>query len=221
MAGKQARRPSRSLPPPAPDGPGPALESRMGRASSLMAGEHEGREAWDMAFAQDVTTSSHFPARSSPTGLQSFVASKSKTGLWLGLSGGAVATPRRPPHQLGSCLLTTLLAESPSQEERAGHAAAATLPLTSLYSNYLFSCLAPTGWGGGGWCLIPLCNQPQPTPGTSQAPNNHFGNESNPLILLMKKLNATREKPEELAASPQLKPPLPIPRVQNSTLKTT
>jgi hypothetical protein len=53
----------------------------------------------------------------------------------------------------------------------------ATLALTSPPSNYLFTWLTPQQ---REWCLVQLCNQAQPAPGTSQAPNNRFGKESSP-----------------------------------------
>lgn len=86
-------------------------------------------------------------------------------------------------------------------------AVAAALALTSPHRNYLFRGLMPQ-WRE--WCLIRLCNQPRPTPSTSQTPNNRFGNGSNSLILLMRRLYAEpqRESADQQAAH-NYNPPLP------------
>lgn len=86
---------------------------------------------------------------------------------------------------------------------------AAALALTSPHRNYLFRGLMPQ-WRE--WCLIRLCNQPRPTPSTSQTPNNRFGNGSNSLILLMRRLYAEPQRGVcRPAGSPQLQPPTSFP----------
>lgn len=105
-----------SYPHPTPDGCGPALERHMGL--SLVGGECEGREAWEIALLQDVTTSSHFPIpkyESLPAAIRGSLASGSKNKSPLGPSWGL-----SPPHGASAPSTTwapastpALLAESP------------------------------------------------------------------------------------------------------------
>lgn len=117
---RQGRPPRVPTPQPAPDGLGPAPESHMGL--SLVGGECEGREAWEIALLQDVTTSSHSPVpkHESPprSSARKFGFQKLESPVRAFL--GVAATPWSLPHHLGSS--PALLAEPPPPG-RAGEAA--------------------------------------------------------------------------------------------------
>lgn len=83
----------------------------------------------------------------------------------------------------GSSSLTRLPFSSKNKPLSPGCSSWDTRPLalTSLHRN---------DFRWREWCLTRLCDQPRPSPSTSQAPNNRFGNESNALVLLMKKVDA-------------------------------
>lgn len=130
--------------------------------------------------------------------------------LWLLASAFNNSPPTLPvrPHSsnslpTGTPSLTRL--HFPRKSEAS--VTAATLALTSPHRNYLFRGPMPQ-WRE--WCLIQPCNQPRPTPSTSQTPNNRFGNGSNSLILLVRRLyDEPQREPADQQATHNYNPPLP------------
>lgn len=187
----------RSPTPTQADGRGPALERAIwGHRSHSQ--ECESREASEITLLQNVTTSPRSPSAGPLSAIPEtcgLVASGTHSAFsW------AVATPAGASNT-GFCLTNSCPPRCGSSNSPWVQPSPAQLPfprknkpfcfcprcslllchsailaLTSLHCNDLFRC--PTHQRRKG-CLT---HQPQPTPGTSQAPNHRCGTEANPLI---------------------------------------
>lgn len=128
------------------------------------------------AVLQNVSTSPHFSSEA-PALPQSILPNcgflhvlrchpRSCCHLGGALSCWLLPPTTAAPSHSGPTQVTVLLQGHPLCRLRFPRKSeAATLALTSPHRNYLFRGLMPQRWER---CLIQLCNQPQPTPSTSQ-----------------------------------------------------